>query len=255
MNKSLTWESEREKKKCFPFENSCVLFVHSLVSIVQRYESQRTGSGWSFCARTDSNKLRVTDSVSQTAQKHSSLWGGWNLTFSCWLRLSWQKCRQYEILSRQLGTSSRSSICFFLCVVEELSEQMPKWISTHWLWIWNRGIAPWGTAGFPGPWSRVSELLPLSWCPGPSGHQPADPPLRSDHTLNYTFPCYLCPQHKSGGDALRVVASRYKVSAIVPSGIKSMRDTVIKTHAGPFLFALWQPEGDNCGFWGEQDTI
>lgn len=113
MNRSLTWESEREKKKCFPFENSCVLFVHSLVSIVQRYESKRTGSGWSFCVRTDSNKLRVTDSVSQTAQKHSSLWRGWNLTFSCWLRLSWQKCRQYEMLSRQLGTSSRSSICFF----------------------------------------------------------------------------------------------------------------------------------------------
>lgn len=103
---------EREKK-CFPFENSCVLFVHSLISIVQRYESQRTGSGWSFCVRTDSNKLRVTDSVSQTAQKHSSLWHGWNLTFSCWLRLSRQKRRQHEILSGQLGTSSRSSICFF----------------------------------------------------------------------------------------------------------------------------------------------
>lgn len=147
------------------------------------------------------------------------------------------------------------NLFFFLCDVEELSEQMPKLISTHWLWIWNRGIAPWGTAGFPGPWSRVSELLPLSWCPGPSGHQPADPPLRSDHTLNYTFPCCLCLPHKSGGDALRVVASRYKVSAIVLSGIKSMRDTVIKTHAGPLLFALWQPEGDDCGFWGEQDAI
>lgn len=253
MNKSLTWESERERKKCFPFENNCVLFVHSLISIVQRYESQRTGSGWSFCVHTDSNKLRVTDSVSQTAQKHSSLWHGWNLTFSCWLRLSRQKCRQHEILSGQLGTSSRSSICFFFMRCRRTEWTNAKIKQSPWYQLTGCGYeieesllgeqrvfqAP--EVEFQDSCHRVDVLVRLVI------NQRILPCAVITHSVTH-FPAV-------GPDALRVAASRYKVSAIVLSGIKSTRGTVIKTHAGPFLFALWQPQGDDCGFWGEQNAI
>lgn len=108
--------------------------------------------------------------------------GRWRVTIICWRwwalsapgSSSGTKRKRDRVTQNVKKATLNRDLTFILMVSRNL---------THWSWIWGRGNAPWGTAGFPAPGSRAWERPPQNWCHDRSDHPPVDPLLQTFNPL------------------------------------------------------------------------